>query len=625
MKKALLATLIGATVASGASAAVYDFSYASGELYFDGYSKKQTYDIAIFLPGDTFGGMKITSISAPVNADNGGRGIGNYQDPSVWLSSELLLDSKKNAPNIASYSANIDLATDDSTLAYISYTLPEAYTIPAEGVYVGYSFEVKALDAATKYPIAYGAGGAEGSFYVHATSSVKQWTAGYEDGTSSAIVVGLDADNLPAANVSFSSIPSFVYLSLNEPKTVTAKLISTASEPVSSVDFEFTLGGNAQSCHYELAEPVSAGIYKAFNASFEIPAQSALGSEEIEVKVAKVNGKANSSEYSSASTEVSVFNMAPVHQALMEEYTGTWCGYCPRGWAAMEYIKENYPDFITAAYHNDDPMTITTSYPVSVSGFPSASFDRSVLGDPYYGTKTYFTTPPVIGDIMAINNQNTPWALKLSHNWDYDNYLTVNVDFLHIEGFDNESYKIGFLLVSDGLSNADDSNWNQSNYFYSYAPQYIPQLNQFCSGGIYGKSSVKGLVFNDVVVSVDGYKGVSGSVPSSMNADEFSSMTYSWNLDKVSSDLIPDKNKLRVIAFVLNSKGKVLNAAKQDITDFVATGNTTTQGGSAVESIEFDVNAPVEYYNLNGMKVSNPAAGIYIRRHGNATEKVVIK
>jgi hypothetical protein len=36
-------------------------------------------------------------------------------------------------------------------------------------------------------------------------------------------------------------------------------------------------------------------------------------------------------------------------------------------------------------------------------------------------------------------------------------------------------------------------------------------------------------------------------------------------------------------------------------------------------------NAPVEYYNLQGVRVSNPANGLYIRRQGNQASKVLIK
>lgn len=38
-----------------------------------------------------------------------------------------------------------------------------------------------------------------------------------------------------------------------------------------------------------------------------------------------------------------------------------------------------------------------------------------------------------------------------------------------------------------------------------------------------------------------------------------------------------------------------------------------------------DTDAAVEYYNLNGVRVENPAAGLYIRRQGNKVTKVLVK
>lgn len=47
---------------------------------------------------------------------------------------------------------------------------------------------------------------------------------------------------------------------------------------------------------------------------------------------------------------------------------------------------------------------------------------------------------------------------------------------------------------------------------------------------------------------------------------------------------------------------------------------------SGVEGIEADnADAPVEYFNLQGVRVSEPAAGLYIRRQGNSVSKVIIR
>lgn len=44
---------------------------------------------------------------------------------------------------------------------------------------------------------------------------------------------------------------------------------------------------------------------------------------------------------------------------------------------------------------------------------------------------------------------------------------------------------------------------------------------------------------------------------------------------------------------------------------------------NGVESVVADNNAPVEYFNLQGIRVANPENGIFIRRQGNKTVKVV--
>lgn len=53
---------------------------------------------------------------------------------------------------------------------------------------------------------------------------------------------------------------------------------------------------------------------------------------------------------------------------------------------------------------------------------------------------------------------------------------------------------------------------------------------------------------------------------------------------------------------------------------------TVTKMTTMVEDVTVDNNdAPVEYYNLNGVRVSEPSNGIYIRRQGNEVTKVIIK
>lgn len=50
-----------------------------------------------------------------------------------------------------------------------------------------------------------------------------------------------------------------------------------------------------------------------------------------------------------------------------------------------------------------------------------------------------------------------------------------------------------------------------------------------------------------------------------------------------------------------------------------------TQGGSsAITDIAADENAPVEYFNLQGIRVDNPTSGLYIKRQGSKVTKVIM-
>lgn len=47
-------------------------------------------------------------------------------------------------------------------------------------------------------------------------------------------------------------------------------------------------------------------------------------------------------------------------------------------------------------------------------------------------------------------------------------------------------------------------------------------------------------------------------------------------------------------------------------------------GNSAVTEVVVDENAPVEYYNLQGVRVENPSNGLYIKRQGSKVTKVIL-
>ena len=45
---------------------------------------------------------------------------------------------------------------------------------------------------------------------------------------------------------------------------------------------------------------------------------------------------------------------------------------------------------------------------------------------------------------------------------------------------------------------------------------------------------------------------------------------------------------------------------------------------AAINDVEADINAPVKYFNLQGVEVANPTEGLFIKVQGNKAQKVVL-
>ena len=90
---------------------------------------------------------------------------------------------------------------------------------------------------------------------------------------------------------------------------------------------------------------------------------------------------------------------------------------------------------------------------------------------------------------------------------------------------------------------------------------------------------------------------------------------YAGNLYAVSNI----SEYLSVFALPTSEGGNVRETPGQGVVEFSEKGFTPT----SIETIESE-NAPVEYYNLQGVKVENPENGIFIKKQGRKTTKVIL-
>lgn len=82
---------------------------------------------------------------------------------------------------------------------------------------------------------------------------------------------------------------------------------------------------------------------------------------------------------------------------------------------------------------------------------------------------------------------------------------------------------------------------------------------------------------------------------------------------------------LAMIPCTLSAQKIKVACLGNSITAGAGISNEADKYPSQLQSMLGDGQAPTEYYDLRGVRVSNPSAGLYIRRQGAAVSKVIIR
>jgi len=154
---------------------------------------------------------------------------------------------------------------------------------------------------------------------------------------------------------------------------------------------DFTLEVNAKGNVYSQAFPganIAPGDFQLF-AMDETVTLAAGNDNSVSIKMTDINGM-NSDDNpcnNSSTTSLTGFTPAQDKGVLIEEATGTWCQFCPRGDVFMNALSEIYGErFVGIAVHNDDPMALRAwdsgLGTVTASGYPTSMVNRVTEQDP---------------------------------------------------------------------------------------------------------------------------------------------------------------------------------------------------------------------------------------------------
>lgn len=159
------------------------------------------------------------------------------------------------------------------------------------------------------------------------------------------------------------------------------------------------------------------------------------------------------------------------------------------------------------------------------------------------------------------------------------------------------------------------------------APQRVlsvtEAVNDYIKKGYRGEASVKGIISEISSTEVSNYGSLTYNI-----VDELGDATHI----KVYSGLWLNGEKFEsvdqiVVGATVIVKGDLTlynDEPEFNYNNFIV--EYTAPQGDGVEGIASELNAPVEYFDLQGVKVNNPAyGGLYIKRQGDKTSKVIIR
>lgn len=570
-----------------------------------GTGKKESYDVAILLSDKYIIGKKIEAISVPLNAAS------KYSNIRMWVSKKLNLKqdgtSNVNAPDMVS----VDATSDGSTA---SATLPTPYTIDSDTLYVGYSFDIDTWDADSKYPVIITGNESSAGFWIHSSRTYHSWTSMKSYGCSAIEVMLSGAD----ANAADFSISDTIYGVTGKPTDVTLSILNHGYNGVKSIDYTYTIGGTKDSSRIDLAAHIPAYLNASTNVDITLPAMASKGNNPVTLTITKVNGYQNCNQNISDATLL-VYNFLPKRNPVMEEYTGTWCGWCPRGWVALEVMNRLHPEFIGLSYHKSDLMQTqdADNMPAKISSYPSAVIDRGAeIVDPYHGKSN---SGLGIERLWTEEAAVIPAADITTEATFADNGKKIaakaNIVF-PIDIVDADKYSVEFVLIADSLRGTG-SQWAQHNYFSPSNKDEMPEpeAQRFLTGA----NPISNIYYNDVVIASTRLTKGLIPLPAHLECDKPTTIETVFLTDSVvniqKESIIQNSANLRIAALLINNDGTIANAAKGKVIGAETTG--INDNGNYPDT-------PVAIYNMQAHRLQSPQRGVNIIVYKSGKSKKII-
>lgn len=545
--------------------------------------------IAMWVPGDgELSGASITALNLPFASSD----ITNL---SIWAVPAIEYAAASLPQKV--YEQRVSGTMKGN--AYNRVELSKPLEIPAEGFFIGYSFHTDYY-----YPICTAPGTAKDGLWVH-DALFGRWYDYPELGVSAMqlFVTGMQLDTHKVDVLQAQTRKC----EKGKQTKATITLVSNSQKPVESIGFNITVDDQIQPVTAILPQPIPSGVNQVGEVAVTFTAPQKAGTYEGRASLTSINGEPYSGG-SACSFYLDVRDKIYQRLTLIEEFTGTWCGNCPRGWLSLERVREKQSDQALVVgihqYNTTDPMYCPDYADLPWDGAPSAMIDRKAINiDPYYGEISggFSKTVDKYSDIepTATINVAGTWADNVHGSVN----ATAEVTFLE----DSPGSRIAFVLTADSITGTSSA-WRQNNSFYDTDPMGMGDLAIFCRGGELGEGFIF-LTYNDVMcgstwrqqskdVIVDGGAALA---PTGKGNTATATGVVTINVSSAMRQAM-DFNKIYLTAIVLNADGTVANAARCRVGSPEGLSSTPVCTASQTTT-----------YDLTGRSIQKQAKGLYIQ------------
>ena len=302
--------------------------------------------------------------------------------------------------------------------------------------------------------------------------------------------------------------------------------------------------------------------------------------------------------------------------SVIEEFTGTWCGNCPRGIVGLKNLARDFGDrCIAIAVHSstnpngtDEPMYNSAYHDNGIvpTGIPKCKIDRVTETHPYEGT-TGGTHYGLSKDFAAALDVPAEAKIELTAKWENErrNYIVCTATTTFGLSSETAPYAVAFVILEDGL-HGEGKAWAQVNYYANESPRQLPDadMDEFYSAPY----NITGMEYNHVAIASLGVKnGVAGSIKAPIVKGE--GQTFEGRVVMNGNKILQNPYNLTAVAMIVNTEtGAIVNATKVHVDSFE---------GDGVEAVESDAAARSSQatYNLQGQRVGGQRLqrGLYVR------------